>query len=547
MLKNNFSPESYTFKIGGEAGYGIMTAGLVFSKTCTRSGFHIFDYAEYPSLIRGGHNVMETHFGAADVHSQERGVDLLVALNQETIDRHQEELKERGGIVFDPEEVRVEKSVKLFPVPLGKIVGRIGGPKVMINNVALGAAAALFGLDLKILLAVIKDIFKDKGQKIVEVNQQAARAGFDYIGDQDFSTHVQNFVNEEKLVLTGNEAIALGALAGGCNFYAAYPMTPASSILHFLAGKALETGMVVRHAEDEIGVINEAIGASFAGARAMIGTSGGGFALMNEAVSLSGITETPLTIVVVQRPGPATGMPTWTEQGDLQFIIRSGHGEFPKIVLAPGDVEEAFFLTFDALNLAAIYQTPVFVVSDKYLSESHRSAAMSNLKTKMSKLRIAQGKPLSHQANSYEHLEDGHTTEDAGERVRQVDKRARKASTYVDVHFRPPKFYGSPEAKVTFVGWGSVKGPVLEALKQSTTSNQQFNFLHFTHIWPMDGEVVRSELEKCNRLVLIENNSTGQLGQLLRQETGIKIKEKLLKYDGRPFYPEEIMDYVEGC
>lgn len=594
---------SYTFKIGGEAGYGIMTAGLLFSKTCTRSGFNIFDYVEYPSLIRGGHNVMETHFGVAEIFSQERGVDLLVALNHETIERHLSELKDGGAVLFDPKKTDVSdvsfpKNIAQFPVPLEELAEQMGLLKVMRNNVALGASVALFGLDIEILLGVITDVFADKGEKIIKDNQMAARAGFDYVGRQNYEQRSLNrkrpspeFAKDnKKLVLTGNEAIGLGAIAAGCKFYAAYPMTPSSSILHYLASKAPETGMIVRHAEDEIGVVNEALGASFAGARSMVGTSGGGFALMNEAVSLAGVSETPLVIVVAQRPGPATGLPTWTEQGDLQFIIRSGHGEFPKIVLAPGDVEEALELTFKAHNLADIYQEPVFIVSDKFLSESHKSINSSNLESRISNLTVDRGKledvkgsekvgpyprykttadgisprilpgtpGFYYQANSYEHLEDGHTTENAEERARQVDKRARKAATYVDLHFRPPTLYGPKDAELTFVGWGSTKGPMLQAIQQSTLnhslrsdsgqaiSNQQFNFLHFNHIWPLDGELVKSELKKHTHLVIIENNSTGQLGQLLRQETGINIKEKLLKYNGRPFYPEEILDYVKN-
>lgn len=259
---------------------------------------------------------------------------------------------------------------------------------------------------------------------------------------------------------------------------------------------------------------------------------------MNEAVSLAGMAETPLVIVVVQRPGPATGMPTWTEQGDLQFIIRSGHGEFPKIVLAPGDVSEAFELTVEAFNLAEIYKTPVFVVSDKYLAESHKSLERSKLKADRSP-KLSRRSP---KANSYEHLDDGHTTESSEERIKQVDKRNQKTETYLKNHFQGPRLYGSQRADVTLVGWGSTKGPVLQAI--SNLESPTFSYLHFNRVWPLNSDLVGAELGKYKKLVLVENNSTGQLGQLLRQETGIEIKDKLLKYDGRPFYPEEVLKHV---
>jgi 2-oxoglutarate ferredoxin oxidoreductase subunit alpha len=334
--------------------------------------------------------------------------------------------------------------------------------------------------------------------------------------------------------------------------------------------------MVVRHAEDEIGVVNEAIGAAYAGVRAMLGTSGGGFALMVEGLSFAGISETGFVVFLAQRPGPATGLPTWTEQGDLLFAIRAGHGEFPKIVIASGDAEEAFQNTVEAFNLADIYQTPVILLSDKYLSESHESVDISRFQQE---IRIDRGKwsdeknegdikPFPryqvtedgisphmrpgtpgwfYQMNSYEHVEDGHTTEEANERIKQVDKRNRKAITYLARHFQMPKVYGAENADITIVGWGSTKLPVLElfAREGTTIHGKTVNFIHFTHMWPMDGGRVHDELVKHKQLVLVENNSTAQLGQLLRQETGILIEKRLLKYDGRPIYAEEIGEFIK--
>ncbi|OGK54854.1 hypothetical protein A3B56_00750 [Candidatus Roizmanbacteria bacterium RIFCSPLOWO2_01_FULL_45_11] len=579
--------QTYTFKIGGPAGLGIMTSGMLFSKTATRSGFHIYGYVEYPSLIRGGHNAMEVHFGPEEMWSQEKEVDLLVALNKQTVDLHMEELKDQAGILYDPgvcalEEVQYKnRNISLFPVPLKNISEETGIQKIMENNITMGAAVALFTLPLENLFSVIEDMFKSKGEAVIAENKKAAQAGYDYIithGMKLAQVDTQHMGAKkgfkEYAILTGNEAIGMGAALAGCKFYVAYPMTPSSTLLHYVAENARTTGMVVRHAEDEIGVINEAIGASFAGARAMVGTSGGGFALMNEALSLAGVTETPITVMLSQRPGPATGLPTWTEQGDLLYAIRAGHGEFPKIVLAPGDVEEAYVLTAKALNMADIYQTPVIIMSDKCLSESPKSVAISALRShpitidrgKVERtpgadavpsvfqryapsadgisVRVFPGtKGRYFQANSYEHLPDGHTTEEAKERTVQVDKRNQKLLTYLKQHFEGPKLYGLSSAPVTFIGWGGVKGAVLEAMKYLGDSA---NFLHFTHVWPMSEQTVAASLRQCKRLVLIENNSQAQFGQLLRQETGMKMDHKMLKYDGRPFYPEEIVAYMHA-
>jgi len=583
--------DSFTFKIGGAAGFGIMTTGLMFSKAATRSGFHIFDYIEYPSLIRGGHNVMETHFAKERVYSQERGVDLLVALNRETFDLHKHELKDGAGVMYGPDvfELKPEeldgKNVSLIPVPLKKIIEETGILKIMENNVTVGAAAALFGFKLETVYSIIEDIFSNKGEEVIHENKKAAHAGYQHIvvnglklpllEGKDY--HPSEAVSKNYIVISGNESVGMGALTGGLQFYVAYPMSPSSSLLHYVAAQAKKTGIVVRHAEDEIGVINEAIGASFAGARSMCGTSGGGFALMNEAVSLVGITETPLVIFIAQRPGPATGLPTWTEQGDLQFAIRSAHGEFPKIVFAPGDMEEAYELTMKALNMADKYQTVVILLSDKYLAESHQSVEIDTLRSYEVRVdrgklelhpeqggklqeyqrykdsedgispRIIPGTPGFHfQVNSYEHIPDGHTTEDAAVRIMQVNKRFRKQTTYLRDDFQMPKTYGYDEADVAIVAWGTTKLPVLEALvyRDWKVNDKKIKLIHFTHMWPMDGDRVKEILEKEKQLVLIENNSQAQFGQLIRQETGIKIEKRLLKYDGRPIYPEEVVEFL---
>lgn len=574
--------QQLTWKIGGEAGFGIMTVGGMFAKVAARCGFHIFNYIEYPSLIRGGHNVMEVRFSADPVYSQEKGVDLLIALNKQTIDLHKNELKDKAGLVYDPEKVTVNlsdlpKNIVLLPIPLTKIIKEARGSLVMQNNVALGASCALFNLDLNILFKLIEDEFGRKGEEVVSENKKSARLGFNYALENfknKFTKKLSLQNNTNLMVLSGNEAISLGAIAAKCKFFCAYPMTPTSNLLSFLAGKAKKVGMVVKHAEDEISVINMAIGASYAGVRSMVGTSGGGFALMVEGLGLAGITETPLVIAMGQRPGPATGMPTWTGQADLKFLINASQDEFLRIILAPGDVTEAFDLTVEAFNLADIYQTPVFILCDKYLCESYQSTPLFDI----SQIKIEQGKIVNNNqnkdisayqryavtddgisprlfpgtkgvsfiANSYEHEENGLSTEESAERIKQVNKRNQKAVTY-QKNMPVPRIYGPDFAEITLIGWGSTKGPVLQALKEIDYQLQgkTINFVHLTHVWPLNNKALTEILGKAKKKIIIEGNSFGQMEQIIREQTGVTMDDRLLKYDGRPFYSEEIVKKVQ--
>src|SRR3989338_4474885 len=445
----------------------------------------------------------------------------------------------------------------------------------MLNNIALGIIMELMDADVGILHDLIVENFASKGQEVIDKNMQAAKLGYDYVKSnypQGYQIKIPKLKSiTPKVYATGNEMIGLGSIAAGCKCYVAYPMTPSSALLHYLASKAEKSGMVVKHAEDEISVINMAIGASWGGVRSMVGTSGGGFALMVEAVSLAGITETPIVIVMGQRPGPATGMPTWTEQGDLLFVLHAGHGEFPKILLAPGDVEEAYKLTITAFNLAEIYQTPVFIIGDKYLQESHQSVEKSIIEGY--KFKIDRGKLLSqeelsklteykrylitkdgispraipgmkgslHQANSYAHGEDGHTSEEADVRIKQVEKRNKKAQTFLMNDFQMPVLYGNRQTPLTLISWGSMKAPILQAMSKF---KDKFNYLHFSYLWPLDKIKIKSLLSTFKKTLLVENNSGAQLGQLLTMVTGLEFEKKLLKYSGRPIYPEEILDKI---
>ncbi|MFA5769947.1 MAG: 2-oxoacid:acceptor oxidoreductase subunit alpha [Patescibacteria group bacterium] len=580
----------FTWMIGGEAGFGIMTTGVVFSKIATRSGYHIFDYVEYPSLIRGGHNAYEVHVADVEVSHLNPSIDVLVCLNKETYEKHKHRLTSSSLVVFDQEEFEIKEDIKKIIVPFKKILSDLKGQPIMKNTISLGVSIGLLGGDIDELIKIISEQFSKKGNEVINFNKLFVQAGYDAV-KKNYSDLILNYlvkkIGEENLVITGNDAFALGSVIADARAYVAYPMTPSSTVLTDLAAWQEKVGMVVRHAEDEISVINTAIGSSFAGVRSAVGTSGGGFALMVESLSFSGITEIPIVVFIAQRPGPATGMPTWTEQGDLLFSVFSGHGEFPKIVLAPGDNEEMIELTAKAYNLADIYQMPVIVMSDMYLSESHKSVSkkfvdkfISEYKVNRGKLineitnnksqitnesqnsnnkylryklsddgiseRLVPGTPGSfYQANSYEHIEDGHTTEEAQPRIDQVDKRARKWTTYLKSDFSMPKVYGELEkSEMVFVSWGSTKGIILQAQKLLTAKGVVSALIHFNHIYPLDIEKVKALFKENKKYILIENNSWGQFGKLLMMETGIKIKEKILKYDGRPITAEEVVHKV---
>jgi len=571
----------FNWKIGGQAGFGIMSSGMMFAKVCTRSGLFIHDYSEYPSLIRGGHNTYQVYVSAKNARSQRRIVNLLVALNTKTITEYLSELIAGSGIICDLTRVQVdEKKIKkakilLYDVPLNEIAKQVGGDEVMRNTVALGATLALVKYPFENLANIIIDQFSHKDKSVAEQNIKAARAGYEYMRTHyqitEFGFALKAKVSQPQMVITANDAIALGALAAGCKFYVAYPMTPASSILHTLAELGPECGMVVRHAEDEISVINMAHGAASTGVRTMLGTSGGGWALMNEGYSMGGITETPFIVIMSMRPGPATGLPTWTEQGDLKFIINSGHGEFPRVVLTPGDQTEAFVHTTLAFNLADIIQNPVVVLVDKYLSESHISCPLFDTKkvvinrgkllnnTEVKKLgdlykryqitrdgispRAVFGQDTYIYINSDEHDETGFSEESAENRINQAKKRAKKLRAIKKL-LPKAKLYGPKNASLTLVGWGSIKGPLLDAL-QSDKLKKKVNFVHFPIVSPLP-ENTFTILKNAKKIVLIENNFQGQFAEILRAETGLKVTDKILRYDGRPFYEDELVGKINN-
>lgn len=580
---------TFTWKIAGEAGFGINTSALLFSKIVTRSGFYCFEYSEYPSLIRGGHQTSQVTVDTQPVFGTHKKIDLLVGLNRHALSAHSEEMSIGGGVLFDSAHYTLNsaesqlglrvKDTLMFPVPFTELAVTHAGLNIMRNMVAVGSTLYLLGFDLKIAEALIEEVYTDAK----ESNINAIRAGYNYI-QEHFDALSQSYgykrsslapLLQKPYVVTGNEAIGLGSVAGGVTFYAGYPMTPSSTIMAFMAEHQYEHGYVLRHAEDEISVINMAIGASYAGARAMVATSGGGMALMGEGVGLAAITETPITIVNCQRPGPATGLPTWTDQGDLRFVLHAGQGEFLRIIIAPGDIEECYFVMTHALNLAEEFQLPVIVLSDKYLAESHGTVvnfpegepiSRGKLFTKKEDIPVAPGAEYQRYeatndgvsprtipgveggiflANSDEHDGHGFTSEEIDVRLEQVDKRQFKLH-HIQKRFPQPHVYGNVHSSVLLIGWGSVKGPILEAMKLFEHEyDTNVAFLHLVYLWPFPKTEIVKILGSYRRVILVENNSTAQLMGLIEQMTSIHIHEKWLKYDGRPFFAEELFEKLE--
>ena len=564
----------YSIKIGGEAGQGIQTIGDTLGHVFARSGHHVFTNQDYESRIRGGHNFYQIRLSDRPIMAPKEAMDIIVALDKESIRVHERELTSRGQIIYDSETLKEKHDKPMFlDIPFAKLATEHGGDSIMANTVATGAVLGMLGMDLDILTGLITDIFGKKGDAIITANRNAAMAGYDHAIKAclkcNFSVSSDDKARALMLV-GGSEAIALGAMASGVKFYAAYPMTPSTGIMNYLASKEKEYGIVVEQAEDEIAAINMALGASFAGVRAMTGTSGGGFALMVEGVSLAAITETPVVIALGQRPGPATGLPTRTEQGELHMVLHAGHGEFPRFIFAPGSPEQAFFLTNKACDLAEKYQVPAFVLFDTYLSDSQWSyqgfdlARLRNTDYRLrgeafQKLAGYQRHALTQSGinplavpgeakhlvvtDSDEHDEDGHIIEDAETRVRMVEKRLFKKFPQMQQEVAPPFLYGDHKPDIVITGWGSLYGLMREAVDELSQS-YGIAMLHFSEIYPFPNtdrfDYLRL-LQSAKLTICVEQNATGQFARLMRTETGYEFNASINKYDGRPFAVESLV------
>jgi len=562
--------------VGGEAGAGINRSGFLFAKICLRGGLNVFGANDYQSLIRGGHNFYTVRADDEEVYSQADTVDLIIALNKETILFHKTELVTGGAIIYDADKITITNQelgrddIKLIHVPLRKIVKELQGPQIMENTVALGAAIALLDYDLEIMNKVLKDTFKPK---TAELNINATKQGYTYAKQNysdsfDYKLKTVKTTTKQKIFVTGNEAIGLAAINAGCKLYAAYPMTPATSILHFLASVDRQYNMIVIQTETEIAAINMVAGASYAGVRTMTATSGGGFCLMTEGLGMIGMTETSPVIVLVQRPGPSTGLPTYTAQGDLRFAIHASQGEFPRVVIAPGDVEECFYNTLEAFNLAEKFQIPAIIISDKYLAESNGTTQIYD----QNRIGIDRGQLITDQyageeykrhkftengisprvlpgtkgaivrTNADEHNELGYTTEDPMLSTKMTDKRFKKldALTKELERYETVKLHGPKTADATIIGWGSTKGPIREAMKLLSKEGFKVNYLQIVYLTPFPVSKVQAILRSAKKTIVVENNRTSQLSSIIREHLLKTVDHKILKYDGRPFNPEAL-------
>ncbi|NMC32079.1 MAG: 2-oxoacid:acceptor oxidoreductase subunit alpha [Veillonellaceae bacterium] len=554
----------YNVLIGGAAGLGMETLALILGKILKRQGFEVFVIQDYMSRVRGGHNFFQIRFANEEIDSHGDELDGILALDKETIQNHIVRLKPDGFILADAE---IDfQDARFYQLALKSTAKTIGNPKVF-GNVALGALLRFFNFDLESVEEVICEKFQ--GETATQ-NIQAFIAGDKLVqGKYEISANPKG----EKILINASEAIALGALASGVKFYSAYPMTPSTGIMNYLAAKMNDAQMIVEQAEDEIAAINMAIGASYAGARAMTGTAGGGFALMVEAVGLAAMLEVPLVVAVMQRPGPATGLPTRTEQGDLKFVVFSSPAEIPKMVIALRDPEDAFYQTNRAFDLADKYQIPVVLMGDQFLADSTRtmkSFDFSTLKndrhfsteeyseTKEYRRyeitssgispRIIPGKipGTSVLVDSDEHDEYGHITESAETRNRMHEKRLRKI-TYLKEELQEPIFVGEENADVLLLTWGSVSSPVKEAVRLlNIQGNSKYGALLFGDIWPLPDKLVKEKSKMATRLINVEQNATGLFSSLLRECTGIECNSSILKYDGRPISSQEIIARIEG-
>lgn len=572
--------EALNWKITAKAGEGVMLSSSLFAKVCKRHGMAAYNYYEYPSLIKGGVQSGQVYASYRLAGSQHRHLDVLILFHEKFLSEMSAELDANSLVILNAQSFDATKfpdlKAKVVALNMTKISRETTGTVLSTNMVALGVSATVFALDLKILGEVVAQEFASK-PKVAELNLKAieqACAQTKALQDAGQLPVLGPFEKrpDDKVLLSGNEAVGLGAIAAGVQFYAAYPMTPASGLLHYLAAQQANYPLVVKHTEDEIGAINQALGASFAGVRAMTGSSGGGFALMVEAVSFAGVAEIPLVILEATRQGPATGLPTWTSQGDLNFVLGAGHGDFLRVILTPNSVTDHFELTKQAFYLAEKYQLPVFILSDKQMLESQQTMVKPNLAVQNQRFSLVEnGKPgdvgLSAETyrryantadgisvrslpgqkegwqltNSYEHDPYGFATEDALQTKAAVDKRARKLPALLK-ELPVPRYYGSEKPEKIFFAFGSTVGVLQETLLAQP--DFPVAVIELPCVYPLPVEAIQKLLaDKSAQLWTMEGNSTGQLAHLLRREMLLPIQQSLLRYDGRPFYEEDLLDW----
>ncbi|WP_308447212.1 2-oxoacid:acceptor oxidoreductase subunit alpha [Alkalihalobacterium chitinilyticum] len=567
-----------SWKVGGQQGEGIESTGEIFAIALNRLGYYLYGYRHFSSRIKGGHTNNKIRVSTKQLNAISDDLDILVAFDQETIDVNYHELREGGVVVADAKfnpTLAEDSKATLYAVPFTEIANELG-TSLMKNMVAVGASSAILGLPAESYREVVEEIFKKKGMSVVEKNMEAIQAGADFFnkeaGGQIESLQLEKADGKKRMFLIGNDAIAMGALAGGCRFMPAYPITPASEIMEYLIKKLPEFGGTVIQTEDEIAAVTMAIGANYAGVRTLTASAGPGLSLMAEAIGLSGITEVPLVLVDTQRGGPSTGLPTKQEQSDLMAMVYNTHGDIPKVVITPSTVEEAFYDTIEAFNIAEEYQCPVIIVTDLALSLGKQTVEpldYNKIEIRRGKFdineelpervdgeyfkrflvtedgvspRVAPGmKNGVHHVTGVEHDETGKPSESPENRVAQMDKRLRKLNTLAD-RFDTPVYTNAPheEADLLVIGINSTRGTINEAMPRLEADGIKVNHAHVRLLHPFPTEQLKPLMDRAKKVVVIENNATAQLASIIKMNVGGTNVESMLKYDGNPFLPSDI-------
>jgi len=560
----NFSMKNkISILITGPAGLGIQTIENLICKIFKRVCFNIFSTKEYMSRVRGGANTTTIIISERKINAFYEDIDILLSLDKNGIGRIKNRIKENTLILGDVE----KEDRKTFKIDFLKIAKEIGDI-VYSNSIAVGVLLGLFQKGKEISENIISEMFKTKGEETIKKNIIALNYGYS-IGKEikektNFRFEIKSDENiRDEIFLNGAESVGIGAIIGGCNFISSYPMTPSTPLFTFLAQNSKKFNIVVEQAEDEISAINMVLGSWYAGGRGLVTTSGGGFSLMVESLSLAGMIESPIVIHLGQRPGPATGLPTRTEQGDLLFSIFAGHGEFPRIILSPGDLSEGILLTEKAFNLADKYQIPVIILTDQYFIDTFYNIIppiydfkpkyyfSENTQSDYKRYKFTEdgvserGIPGGNGfvcIDSDEHDEEGHITEDRNIRKLMVEKRNKKIKKFIDTEIINPSFFGNKDYEILLISWGSTKNIILSAIEN--IENEKIGYLYFPLVWPLP-KIIDEYIRKSKKTIIIENNYNSQFSKLIKMETGIEIKEKILKYDGHPFSVEEMKREIE--
>ncbi len=567
-----------SLKIVGQSGAGLLSVGEIITRSLTQMGFDVVADREYPSLIKGGHSCFVIDFSTEDIFALCGDVDVMMAIDKQSMEAYHKDLRDGGILVHGYErqlgikgilEELEGRGVKVACLPARETAISVGGNVLMQNIVLSGMLWKVLGLDYEYIKAEVERKFASK-PKWLPLDLKCLEAGYEGV-EKMMDTETPS-KKHNKILIDGNHAIALGAVHCGVRAFYAYPMSPASSILTHLAEMANDTGMLVKQAEDEMTAVQMAIGSMYMGARSFTATSGGGFDLMTESISLAGIVENPLVIVVAQRPGPGTGLPTWTMQGDLNIAMYSAHGEFPRVVIGVSEPGDCFELIQHAFNLAEVYQTPVIVLTEKVIAESKitvdkfkegsikidrgivEGGDLKNIKSSdrysvssngVSKRWLPGSSDTYYFANGDEHWEMGELNEDADKAVQMQEKRMKKVAL-IEAVLPEPVIYGDENADISFIGWGSSKNVMSDVIMEAVKEGVKVNYLHYSYLMPFKSEACVKFFENNKKVCLIESNFTGQFGNVVEAATGKKFADRLLKYNGRPFFTKDVLKFIHG-